>query len=51
VAGAIAILVVLTLIPIVVCLSSAIIAAVLAWLLNRDAELRYEGSELLELNN
>jgi hypothetical protein len=48
--GAIAILVVLAFLPVVVCLSAAILAAALGWLLNRDAEVRNEGSELLDLN-
>jgi hypothetical protein len=48
--GAIAILVVLVLIPVVVCLSAAILAAALGWSLNRDAEVRNAGSELLDLN-
>jgi hypothetical protein len=48
--GAIAILIVLALIPVVVCMSAAILAAALGWILNRDAEVRNEGSELLELN-
>jgi len=48
--GAIAILVVLALIPVVVGLSSAALAAALGWILNRDAEVRNEGSELLDLN-
>jgi hypothetical protein len=48
--GAIAILVVLVLLPVVVCMSAAALAAALGWVLNRDAEVRGEGSELLDLN-
>ena len=49
-AGAIIILIVLTLIPVIICLSSAALAAALGWSLNRDGEVRNEGSELLDLN-
>ena len=48
--GAIAIVLVLLLLPVLVCMGSAIIAAVLGVALNRDAEVRNEGSELLDLN-
>lgn len=48
--GAIAILVVLVLLPVVVCMSAAVLAAGLGFVLNRDAEVRSEGSELLDLN-
>ena len=47
-AGAIAILAVLVLIPVLVCMGSAVIAAALGAMLNRDGELRHEGSELLD---
>jgi len=46
--GAIAIIAVLLLLPVLVCLGSAAIAAVLGWSLNRDGEVRHEGSELLD---
>lgn len=36
--------------PIVVGLSTAVLAAVLGYFLNKDAEIRYEGSELLDTN-
>lgn len=36
--------------PIVVGLSTAVLAGVLGHLLNRDAEIRHEGSELLDTN-
>jgi hypothetical protein len=50
VAGAIAIVVALLLFPILVGLGSALIAAALGWSLNRDGEIRNEGSELLDVN-
>lgn len=48
--GAIAIVVVLVLLPVLVCMGSAVLAVVLGVVLNRDAEVRHEGSELLDLN-
>ncbi len=48
--GAIAIVVVLLLLPVLVCMGSAVIAMVLGVVLNNDAEVRNEGSELLDLN-
>jgi hypothetical protein len=42
--------VVLVLLPVLVCMGSAVIAVVLGAVLNRDAEVRHEGSELLDLN-
>ncbi|MCU1361195.1 MAG: hypothetical protein JWN99_2484 [Ilumatobacteraceae bacterium] len=48
--GAIAIVVVLLLLPIAVCMGGAVLAAVLGMVLNHDAEVRGEGSELLDLN-
>ncbi len=48
--GAIAILVVLLLLPVLVCMGSAVLAAGLGWVLDRDADVRHEGSELLDLN-
>jgi hypothetical protein len=48
--GAIAIVLVLVLFPILMCMGSAVIAAVLGVVLNHDAEVRHEGSELLDLN-
>lgn len=48
--GAIAVVVVLLLLPVLVCMGSVILAAVLGAVLNNDAEDRYEGSELLDLN-
>ncbi len=48
--GAIAIVIALLLFPIVALMGSALIAVVLGSLLNNDAEVRNEGSELLDLN-
>lgn len=48
--GAIAILIVLFLLPVAVVMSFAVIAAVLGQLLYTDGEARNEGSELLDLN-
>jgi hypothetical protein len=46
--GAIAILAILLLIPVLVCISMVAVAALLGWSLNRDGEVRHEGSELLD---
>lgn len=48
--GAIVILVVLLLMPVLICMGSAGIAVALGWMLNRDAEVRHAGSELLDTN-
>jgi hypothetical protein len=48
--GAIAIVAVLLLLPVLVCMGSAVLAMVLGIVLNRDSEVRHEGSELLDLN-
>ncbi len=48
--GALILVVILFAFPIVVGLSTAALAGVLGHLLNRDAEIRHEGSELLETN-
>jgi hypothetical protein len=48
--GAIAIVVVLLLLPIAICMGCAVVAAAMGMVLNRDAEVRGEGSELLDLN-
>ena len=48
--GAIAIVLVLLLLTVLVCMGSAVVAVVLGVVLNRDAEVRNEGSELLDLN-
>jgi hypothetical protein len=48
--GAIAILVALLIFPVVAIMGTAGLAVVLGFLLNRDAEQRHEGSELLDVN-
>ena len=48
--GAIAIVLVLVLLPVLICMGSAVLAVLLGVALNRDAEIRNEGSELLDLN-
>ena len=48
--GAIAIVVVLALLPVLICMGSAALAVVIGMALNRDGEVRNEGSELLDLN-
>jgi hypothetical protein len=51
-AGAIAIVVVLVVvIPVLVLMSGGVVSAVLGTLLGRDADGRYTGSELLELDD
>jgi hypothetical protein len=51
VAGAIIIVVVLLLIPVLVLMTGGIASAILGGSLERDAEIRNEGSELLELTD
>jgi hypothetical protein len=48
-AGAIAIVVVLLLIPVLVIMSGAVASAILGEAMYRDGRLRNEGSELLDL--
>lgn len=50
-AGAIVIVLVLLLIPVMVLMSGALASAILGQFLVRDAEARHEGSELLELED
>ncbi len=50
-AGAIAIVVVLLLIPVIVLMSGGVLSAVIGFFLGRDADGRYEGSELLKLDD
>jgi hypothetical protein len=50
VVGAVAIVIVLLLIPVGVVMSGAVLSAILGWSLKTDAEDRNEGSELIELN-
>jgi hypothetical protein len=51
VAGVIAIVAVLLLIPVIVLMSGGVLSGVIGFLLGRDADARYEGSELLELDD
>jgi len=48
--GAIALVVALLLIPVMILMSGGIVAALLGFFLKTDAEVRHEGSELIELN-
>ena len=48
--GSIIIAVILLLFPVVVGLSTAALAGILGHLLYKDAEVRHEGSELLDTN-
>ncbi len=50
-AGAVIVVLALISFPIVVGFSTAGIAALLGHLLCKDAEIRHQGSELVELNN
>lgn len=51
-AGAVAIvLVLLVVIPVAVMMSGALVAAIIGFVLQRDGDARYEGSELLELDD
>jgi flagellar basal body-associated protein FliL len=50
VAGAIAIVVILLIFPVLAALGGAAIAALLGSTLHRDGEARHEGSELIDLN-
>lgn len=49
--GAVAIVIVLLLIPVIVLMSGGVLSAVLGLFLERDAEARNAGSELLELDD
>jgi hypothetical protein len=49
--GVIAIVVVLLLIPVIVLMSGGVLSAVLGFFLERDADARHEGSELLKLDD
>jgi len=51
VAGAIVLVVILVVvIPVTVCMSGAVIAAILGWSLKDTAEEDHQGSELIDLN-
>jgi hypothetical protein len=51
VAGVIAIVVVLLLIPVIVLMSGGALSAVIGLMFGRDADRRFAGSELLELDD
>ncbi len=48
--GVVAIIIALVIFPVIAIMGSATIAVALGFLLNRDAEQRHEGSELLDVN-
>lgn len=50
-AGPVLIIIALLLIPVAVLMSGAVASAILGVALGRDAEVRHEGSELIELND
>ncbi len=50
-AGVVAILVVLLLIPVIVLMSGGVASALIGLFLGRDADARHAGSELLELDD
>lgn len=50
-AGAIAIVVVLLIFPTMILISGGIGSAIIGYFLQRDGEVRYEGSELLALDD
>jgi len=49
--GGVIIVVVLLLIPVMVMMSGGVASAVIGQFLGRDAELRHDGSELLDLDD
>jgi uncharacterized BrkB/YihY/UPF0761 family membrane protein len=50
-AGAIAIVIVLAMFPVLIGMSGGIASAILGFVLQRDGERRHEGSELLNLDD
>ena len=48
--GAIAIVIALLVFPVIAIMGSVTIAGLLGWALNKDAEDRHEGSELIDVN-
>jgi hypothetical protein len=48
--GAVIIVIVLLVLPVIIIMSMTLIAGALGWSLKADAEERYEGSELVGLN-
>lgn len=50
-AGAIAIVVVLLIFPSLIMISGGVASAIIGYFLQRDGEIRHEGSELLKLDD
>ena len=50
-AGAIAIIVVLAIFPVLIAMSGGVASAILGAVLQRDGERRFEGSELLDIDD
>jgi len=50
-AGAIAIIVVLLVFPVLILMSGGVASGIIGAVLQRDGEVRHEGSELLELDD
>lgn len=50
-AGVVAIIIVLLLLPVLVLMSGGVASALIGFFLGRDADERYAGSELLELDD
>ena len=50
-AGAIAIVVVLLIFPTLILMSGGVASAILGFFLQKDGEIRHEGSELLDLDD
>jgi hypothetical protein len=50
-AGAIAIVVVLLIFPTLVVMSGGVASAILGFFMQRDGEIRHEGSELLQIDD
>ncbi len=48
--GAVIIIIALAVFPIIALMGTSVLAVVLGMVLNKDAEIRGEGSELLDLN-
>ena len=51
VAGAIAIILVLAIFPVLIAMSGGVASAILGAVLQRDGERRFEGSELLDIDD
>ena len=50
-AGAIAVIVVLAIFPVLIAMSGGVASAILGAVLQRDGERRFEGSELLDIDD